>query len=52
MPLVCPKCQRTLLLRHSVQKGINEISDRKLTAYCEGQLYDTCDYEFEVVKVE
>ena len=51
MPLVCPKCQRRLLLRHSTKNGVDNISSKNLTVYCEGQIAMTpCDFEFEVIR--
>jgi len=46
LPLVCPKCGGTLVLRHaSLIAG-----DRTLVAYCEN--YDKCDFEIKVRPVE
>ena len=46
MPLVCPKCGGTLVLRH---RGYSE---NDLVAYCENQVNDKCDFEFYVKRDE
>jgi len=52
MPLVCPKCQRTLLVRHDehhVLKG--DEPEKHLIVYCSGQTQMTpCDFEFKVTR--